>query len=111
MSESLKYICKECGKEVKAVDMDQIVANEKMCADCRCLDITGGKKEKVIFKPKKKVVYAGPLRREDGPKKKKKKPLSSAQKANIQMMRDAKWDRECYGYQALKSKYDNEDEE
>ena len=111
MSESLKYICKECGKEVKAVDMDQIVANEKMCADCRSLDITGGKKEKVAFKPKKKVVYAGPLRREDGPKKKKKKPLSSAQKESMRMAADAKWDRECYGYQALKSKYDNEDEE
>ena len=109
MSESLKYICKECGKEVKAVDIEQIVANEKTCAECRCLDITGGKKEKHVFKPKH--VYTGPLRREDGPKKKKKKPLNAAQKENIQMMRDAKWDRECYGYQALKSKYDNEDEE
>ena len=54
MSESLKYICKECGKEVKAVDIEQIVANEKMCADCRSLDITGGKKRKLLLNQRKK---------------------------------------------------------
>ena len=42
MSQSLKYICKCCGKEVKAADYEQIIANEKMCADCRSLEITGG---------------------------------------------------------------------
>ena len=96
MSQSLKYICKCCGKEVKAADYEQIIANEKMCADCRSLEITGGKVEKKVFQPKKKVVYTGPLRREDGPKK-KKKPLSAAQKESIRMAADAKWDRECYG--------------
>lgn len=107
MIESLKYICKECGKEVKAIDIEQIVTNEKTCAECRCLDITGGKKEKHVFKPKH--VYTGPLRREDGPKKKKKKPLSDAQKDSIRMANDAKCDRECYSYKALKARYNDEE--
>ena len=108
MSQSLKYICKCCGKEVKAVDMEQIIANEKLCADCRSLEITGGKVEKKVFQPKKKVVYTGPLRREDGPKKKKKKPLSQAQKESMRMAADAKWDRECYG---MKSYVNYKDED
>jgi DNA-directed RNA polymerase subunit RPC12/RpoP len=107
MSQSLKYVCKECGKEVKAVDLDQIIANEKMCADCRSLEITGGKVEKKVFQPKKKVVYTGPLRREDGPKK-KKKPLSAAQKESLRMAAEAKWDRERYG---MKSYVNYKDED
>ena len=108
MSQSLKYICKCCEKEVKAVDMEQIIANEKLCADCRSLEITGGKVEKKVFRPKKKVIYTGPLRREDGPKAKKKKPLSQAQKESMRMAADAKWDRERYG---MKSYVNYKDED
>ena len=108
MSQSLKYICKCCGKEVKAADYEQIIANEKMCADCRSLEITGGKVEKKVFQPKKKVVCTGSLRREDGPKKKKKKPLSQAQKESMRMAAEAKWDRERYG---MKSYVNYKDED
>ena len=108
MSQSLKYICKCCGKEVKAADYEQIISNEKMCADCRSIEITGGKVEKKVFQPKKKVIYTGPLRREDGPKKKKKKPLSQAQKESMRMAVDAKLDRERYGMKSY-GNYKDED--
>ena len=61
-----------------------------------------------LFRPKKKVIYTGPLRREDGPKAKKKKPLSQAQKESMRMTADAKWDRERYG---MKSYVNYKDED
>jgi ribosomal protein L37AE/L43A len=95
------FTCDCCKKPVVARDFEQIVEWNKLCADCRVKDVTGGFKEKVkSFKTKKKPVkeYTGPLRRED-PKKRKKKPLSQSQKEAIRIADDAKWDRIRYGYQ------------
>ena len=93
------FNCDCCNKKVAARDFEQIVEWNKLCADCRVKDVTGGFKEKVkSFKTKKKpaTIYIGPLRREDK-KKTKKKPLSQNQKDAIKLAYDAKWDRECFG--------------
>lgn len=95
------FNCDCCKKPVAVRDFDQILAWNKMCADCRVIDVTGGFKEKPKFRKKKQVKeFTGSLRREDS-KKKKKKPLSAAQKEAIRIADDAKWDRIIYGYQTL----------
>ena len=104
-----RFIC-SCKKEVTARDFEQVIAWNKLCADCRVIDVTGGFKEKKVFYKKSKPVkeFTGSLRREDS-KKKKKKPLSAAQKEAIRIADAAKWDRIRYGYQNAYHYNHNED--
>lgn len=113
-----KYICSDCGKTVVAHSVEDIIKNEKKCADCRVIEITGG------FKPKhhkkalgntSKMSHRAPmsldadnptnLRRDISKNKKSKykKILSPKEKLLMRQKDEEKWERIRAGYRTLES--------
>lgn len=111
-----KYICNDCGKPVVAHSVEDIIKNEKKCADCRVIEITGGFKPKY---PKKVLGHSGNksyspsisldadnpnnLRRDIGKNKKSKhkKILSPKEKLLVRQREEEKWERIRAGWKSF----------
>jgi hypothetical protein len=107
-----KFNCRDCGKTVKVNGVEDIIRFNKTCAECRVIDITGGrenrftkpvKENKVLIrktKPEREAkVFADnsnfSLTRKETMKKSKKKKMSPEQRRRAKQAWDDKWDREC----------------
>jgi hypothetical protein len=111
-----KYLCIDCGEPVVAHTVEDVLKNDKKCADCRVIDITGGFKPKPIKKVSTKDVEKSYIKamsldadnptnlRRDISKNKKgkhKKILSPKEKALARQREEEKWERIRAGWKSF----------
>ncbi len=63
-----KFNCRDCGKTVKVNGVEDIIRFNKTCAECRVIDITGGRENRFTKPVKEKKV----LTRKSKPEKEAK---------------------------------------
>ena len=103
-----KYLCVDCGKPVVAHTVKDVIKNEKKCADCSIIDVTGGFKPKYpnkVLSHSVKKLYSpnisldadtpNNLRRDISKNKKPKhrKLLTPKEKALLRQKDEEKWER------------------
>lgn len=111
-----KYYCKDCGKEVAAHSVDDIIEKGKLCADCIVIDVTGGLQERPkkhieknkYIKCNKNLPEITSLKREKKKKTdKNKKPISYQEREAHRAAEDAKWERIREGYRTVEFRHNH----